>query len=192
MIVYLSRMTGKNADVSYNVYWLGLWVFAETSLVITVTGTFLLPKFVEAKGAKLRGVFMGLARSFPSSITSITSFAHVTQLKKNTINSQDGRLDTIAMIGRSESDVSTMNRDQDVERQTSDESVHHSAWYSDVSDPVNPDSSSWSYDLEQLQYYRLVQCRRRLHVAYSTRDLDIRSFFSEFIDKTWNLFVGCR
>ena len=141
VIVYLSRMTGDNADVSYNICWLGLWVFAETSLGITVTGTFLLPKFIEAKGAKLRGIFLSLAPSLPSSLTSKTSFAHVAQLKKNAITSEDGRIDMIAMIGRSESDVSTLNRDQDVERQTSDESVHDSAKYLGVSDPVNPHPS---------------------------------------------------
>ncbi|KAM0794380.1 hypothetical protein BDR22DRAFT_875971 [Usnea florida] len=141
IIVYLSRMSGENADVSYNICWLGLWVFAETSLGITVTGTFLVPKFVEAKGAKLRGVFTRLTRSFPSSLTSIASFAHVTQLRRNTITSQDGRLDTMAMIGRSESNASTINRDQDVERQTSDESVYHSAGYTGVSAPVIPHSS---------------------------------------------------
>ena len=141
IIVYLSRMSGENADVSYIVCWLGLWVFAETSLGITVTGTFLLPKFVEAKGAKLRGVFLSLARSFPSSLTSKISFAHVTQLKKTTTTSQDGTLDRIAMIGRSESAVSTMNRDQDVERQTSDEGIYHLARYPGISDPVYPHSS---------------------------------------------------
>ena len=140
IIVYLSRMSGENADVSYNICWLGLWGFAEPSLGITVTGTFLVPKFVEAKGAKLRGVFSRLTRFFPLSLTSIISFANVTQLRRNTNTSQDGRLGTIAMIGRSESDASTMNRDQDVGRQASVESVHHSARYTGVSDPVSPHS----------------------------------------------------
>ena len=140
VIVYLSRMSGENADVSYNVCWLGLWVFAETSFGITVTGTFLLPKLIEAKGDKLRVVFSSLTRSFPS-LTSRISFAHVTQSKKNIITSQDGTTDMIAMIGRSESDVGPMNRDQDVERCPSYESVHHSAKHPGVSDADDPHSS---------------------------------------------------
>ena len=56
IIIYLSRMSGSNGDVSYNSAWLGLWAFAEVSVGVSVTGTFLLPKFLEAEGPRLRGV----------------------------------------------------------------------------------------------------------------------------------------
>ena len=57
ILFYLSRVSGSNADESYNSAWLGLWAFAEISVGVSVTGTFLLPKFLEAEGSKLRGVF---------------------------------------------------------------------------------------------------------------------------------------
>lgn len=106
VIVYLSRMTNKNADVSYNTAWGGIWVFVEISFGITVTGMLFLPKFIEAEGTKLWGVFSSLTRP----VTSLTSG------KKDTTASQEVTLDTIAMIGDSRSDVVSINRDQDVER----------------------------------------------------------------------------
>ena len=66
ILFYLSRMSGSNDDVSYNSAWLGLWAFAEISVGVSVTSTFLLPKFLEAEGSKLRSVlgrpFMSLTR----------------------------------------------------------------------------------------------------------------------------------
>ena len=63
ILFYLSRMSSSNADISYNSAWLGLWAFAEISVGVSVTGTFFLPKFLEAEGPKLRGL---LGQSFTS------------------------------------------------------------------------------------------------------------------------------
>ena len=115
MIVYLDRMGGQNADVSYNTAWAGIWAFAEISLGITVSNTLFLPKFIEAKGKKLRGFFSSLTRPVMS-LTFGGSFGTFMQAKKGTTAAQERTLDTVAMIGRSESDVGSTNRDQDVER----------------------------------------------------------------------------
>ncbi len=112
IIIYLYRMGGPNADISYNVCWLGLWVFAEISFGITVTGTFLLPKFIEAEGARLRGAFSSLTRP----LTSLTSGSSFGASKKDTSASQDVTLDTITMIGGSESDGASSRHEMDVER----------------------------------------------------------------------------
>lgn len=72
IIVYVNRMGGPSADIAYNTAWQGLWAFAEISFGLTVTGTFLLPKFIEAKGADLRGIFSLIARPFSSSFSATT------------------------------------------------------------------------------------------------------------------------
>ena len=61
IMVYLIR--AANTDASYNDCWMGLWVLAEVSIGVSISGTFLLPKFFEAEGPKLRGVFSRLTRS---------------------------------------------------------------------------------------------------------------------------------
>lgn len=115
IIVFLTRMGGENADVSYNTAWLGLWVFAEIALGITAACTFLLPKFIEAEGAKLRGVFSSLTRPF-SSLARGGSSGIRTQSKGDTITSQELTTDTIKMLEPSESELASVNRDHDVER----------------------------------------------------------------------------
>lgn len=75
-------MSDSNADVSYNSAWVGLWALAEISVGVSVTGTFLLPKFLEAEGPKLRGV---LGRPF-TSLTRISG----RQWKNLTASSQEG------------------------------------------------------------------------------------------------------
>ena len=63
ILIYLSRTAGPNADVSYNSAWLGLWALAEISIGVGVTGTFLLPKFLDAEGAKVREILGRPVRS---------------------------------------------------------------------------------------------------------------------------------
>lgn len=116
-------MSGSNGDVSYNSAWLGLWAFAEVSVGVSVTGTFLLPKFLEAEGPRLRGV---LGRP-------LTSLKRISgrQWKNLAASSQGGEeevvLDTVTVImGRhssSRSDTMTSSclfhdhqEGQDVER----------------------------------------------------------------------------
>lgn len=123
MIVNLARMGGKNADVSYYTAWGGIWAFAEISFGITVTGTILLPKFIESEGTKLRGVFSSLTRPF-TSLKSGGSFGILMESEKGTTAAQEVTLDTIGTIGYSESDVGSTNRGQDMERYPSNEGVH--------------------------------------------------------------------
>ena len=119
IIVYVTRIGGQNADVSYNTAWEGLWAFAEISFGIIVTCTFTLPKFFEANGTKLRSVLSSIIRPF-TSLTSGGSFGS----KKDTIASRDVELDKVNMIGQSDSELAFANRDHDVERQPSHENTH--------------------------------------------------------------------
>lgn len=135
VIVYVTRIWGENADISYNVAWEGLWIFAEISFGITAACTFSLPKFIEAKGADIRAVFSRITRPF-SSITPRGSFGRLPmQLKRDTMNSEEVTLDTVTMVGNSESEQGSINPDFDVERDASSyESDHQTAKYS--SDPA--------------------------------------------------------
>lgn len=125
ILFYLSRTSGSNGDVSYNTAWLGLWAFAEISVGVSVTGTFLLPKFLEAEGPRLRGVLRGvLGRPF-TSLTRISG----RQWKDRTAPSQEEEeevvLDTVTVImGRHSSSMSDTitslslyhDHEEDVER----------------------------------------------------------------------------
>ena len=122
IIIYLARTGGENPDVSYNALWLGLWALAEISLGITVTGTFLLPKFIEARGTKLRNILSNLIRPF-TSLTSGMSFEILTQSKKDTIGSQELILDPI-MARHSDNSLVFTNGDQDVERYPNHKGIH--------------------------------------------------------------------
>ena len=128
IIVYVTRLGGENADVSYNTAWQGLWAFAEISLGIIVACTFLLPKFIEAKGTKLRGVLSSLTRPF-TSLSSGWSFGILMQSKKDTTPSHEVTLDRVTMIGNSESDLPFATRDQDMERYPSYGGVYNPAKY---------------------------------------------------------------
>ncbi len=127
IIVYVTRIWGTNADVSYNAAWEGLWALAEISFGITVTGTFTLPKFIEAKGTKLRGIVSSLARRF-ASLTSGES-SRILMQSKDTTAPQEVTLDRIIMIGNSESDFASINRDHDIQRYPSYDSTHDPANY---------------------------------------------------------------
>lgn len=109
IIVYVNHLGRENADVSYNTAWEGLWAFAEIGLGMNVTSIFLLPKFIEAKGTKLRGTLSNLTRSF-TSLSSGWSFGILMQPKKHTTDSQATTLDRITIIGNSESDLPFANR----------------------------------------------------------------------------------
>ena len=91
IIFYTVRMSGKDADVSYNAAWLGCWAYAEIGLVLIVTCTLSLPKFVEAKGKMIRTMFSNIKRPIMS-FTSLETFLRSTSndssacdtLKRNT------------------------------------------------------------------------------------------------------------
>ena len=98
VIVYLSRTNVENPDVSYNALGLGLWALTEISLSITVTGTFLLPKFIEAKSPQLRNLFSNVVRPF-TSLTSGTIFGYSMRLSgKDTIASRELMLDEVVVV----------------------------------------------------------------------------------------------
>lgn len=61
-------MAGENADVSYNIGWLGLWAVAEIALGLVVISLLTMPKFMEAKG---KGWFSQLSKPFSSASTSL-------------------------------------------------------------------------------------------------------------------------
>ena len=61
-MVNVVRAVGGDPDDSYINLWMRLWVLAEVSIGVSITGTFSLPKFIEAEGPKLRGVFLRLTR----------------------------------------------------------------------------------------------------------------------------------
>lgn len=125
IIVYVTRLGGVNADVSYNTAWQGFWAFAEISLGITVTCTFSLPKFIEARGTKLRGIFSSLTRA-STSLMPGGSFRILRQSKKDTTASpEEVALDRVNIVGCSESDLSSTDGDQDIERYPSYEGVHN-------------------------------------------------------------------
>lgn len=66
IILYVSRQSGARADISYNVAWMGLWVYAEIGLGLIVICTLSLPKFIEVEGQKLRLFLSSTTRSFSS------------------------------------------------------------------------------------------------------------------------------
>nr|AUW31341.1 putative ribosomal protein [Cladonia uncialis subsp. uncialis] len=137
IMFYVSRVGGANADISYNTAWQGLWAFAEISFGIIVTCTLLLPKFLEAKGAKLRGVFSSLTRPF-GSFGSGGSFGILMRSSKDKAGSREATFDRAVMVGRAESETSSTNRDQDIEMYPSYEGVHNPVEYpSKVADPTN-------------------------------------------------------
>ncbi|KAI4247214.1 MAG: hypothetical protein L6R40_001557 [Gallowayella cf. fulva] len=66
VILYVSRQSGAEADISYNVAWMGLWAYAEIGLGLIVICTLSLPKFIEVKGKKLRLFLSSITRPFSS------------------------------------------------------------------------------------------------------------------------------
>lgn len=131
IIIYVTRLGGENADVSYNTAWQGLWAFAEISLGIVVICTFSLPKFIEAKGKMLRGLLSSLTRPF-TSLTSGLSLGALTQLKKDTSASREVTLDRVAVTGNSESELPFTNRDYNIDIHPSREGDYNLAKYPSV------------------------------------------------------------
>ena len=137
IIFYVSRLGGANADVSYNTAWQGLWLFAEISFGIIVICTLLLPKFLEAKGAKLRGIFSSLTRIF-ASFGSGGSFSFNMRSSKDKAGSCEATVDSVVMVGSAESETSSTDSDRDIEMYRSSEGVHDPGEYaSNAADPSN-------------------------------------------------------
>lgn len=114
IIVYVNRIGAKNADITFNTAGEGLWVIAEISFGLIVTCTFSLPKFIEAEGTKLLGVVSSLTRPF-ASLTSVTFLGSLTRSRKDRTASSEVTFDRITIIGNSENDISSTNRDQEME-----------------------------------------------------------------------------
>jgi len=64
IIIHTVRMSGPNADVSYNAAWQGCWAYAEISLGLIVTCTIALPRLIEAKGKRLRAIISSISGPF--------------------------------------------------------------------------------------------------------------------------------
>ena len=73
IIMYTVRGSEANADFTYNFAWVGLWAFAENALGIIVICAFTLPKFIEARGKKVRSFLSSLIRPFTSYGSSLLS-----------------------------------------------------------------------------------------------------------------------
>ena len=131
VMFYILRIRGDYHDTSYDSAWLNLWVIAEKHLDITVTDTLLLPKFIEAEDTKLRGVFSNLARPFVS-LTCRGCFGILMRRRKDKIGSREVGLDTVTMIRNSESDLSSTNRDRDIQRSPSYEHLDNFKRYSSL------------------------------------------------------------
>ncbi|KAI4255881.1 MAG: hypothetical protein L6R42_006511 [Xanthoria sp. 1 TBL-2021] len=82
-ILYIVRMGEKDADVSYNAAWLGLWAYAEISLGIILISSFSLPKLIEARGKTMRIVLSNLARPL-GSFTSLKTLIRSTRIDQST------------------------------------------------------------------------------------------------------------
>lgn len=124
MIFNVTSFVVNNADISYNTYSEGMWAVAEISFGIIVTCTFSLPKFIEAKGTKIRGVLSSLTRPF-ASLTSVVSFSRM-----DATASPDLTLDRVSGGGHSESNISfAASRDREIERYLPEEGVQTSAKY---------------------------------------------------------------
>lgn len=134
IIVYVTRIRKKDADISYNVAWEGSWAIAEIGFGIIATCTFSLPKFIEAEGSKLRGVFSSLTRP----LTSVGFLGTLMRSKNDTTASQEVTVDRITIIEHSESDLPFTNGDQDMERYSSYECVHSPANYPSVNATDTP------------------------------------------------------
>ncbi|KAL8914310.1 MAG: hypothetical protein Q9171_001030 [Xanthocarpia ochracea] len=64
VIIYTVRMGEEDADFTYNAAWQCFWVYAEISLGIIVTCTLTLPKFIEARGKRLRAMALTISKPF--------------------------------------------------------------------------------------------------------------------------------
>lgn len=133
IIFYVIRFQKKGADVSYNVLGAGLWASAEISLGIIVICVFTLPKFIEARGAKIRAICWSLTRPLMSCMSG--SFGHLTQSNKNTTASQGTTLNGVDTSGHSARDLSFANRDQDLESHPSQEDIYDFDRYPKVKAP---------------------------------------------------------
>ena len=129
LIVYLNRIGGDNADVSYNIAWEFMCAIAEISFGLTVAGAFSLPKLVEAKSTTLRRIFSSLKRPF-TSITSGSSSGIIMQSRVETNPPPGAMTDEATLIGNSER--SSIQPDHDIERYPSYDGVHDPVKFPDV------------------------------------------------------------
>ena len=129
LIVYLQRIGGENADVAYNTIWEFLWAIAEISFGLTVAGAFTLPKFIEARGTMLRGIFSSHTRT-PMSITSGNSSGIIMQSGTETNPLPETTTDTVTMIGSSER--SSIQPDHDIEGYPTYQGIHDLVKYPSV------------------------------------------------------------
>ena len=115
IMVYTSWAIGEHPDRSYNDLRIVLWVLAEVSIGVTISGTFSLPKFVEVEGPKLRAVFSHLTR-----MTSGRGLGLPVQRNEGSgVTSQEQKTDDVLEMVEysSVSDLgASTNHDHDVER----------------------------------------------------------------------------
>lgn len=125
MIIYsILQVAAVNANNSYWTAWLGLWAFAEISLGLVMTGTFMLPKFFEVKGSRIRIFFSSFTRHF-TSLGSGSSPGTDIRSRRTRVASQDEvGLDSMPLGKPSKSDCSLSNHTYDIERLPSHDGNH--------------------------------------------------------------------
>lgn len=130
VIVYINRSQRKNADVSYNVLWESLWSSVEISFGIIVTCMFTLPKFIEAKGAKIRMFCSSLM--WPLKFFRSEYLRCLFQRSKNNAPSEGMTINRVDTSDHSAGDISISNRDQDLENGPSEDDSYEFIRYPSV------------------------------------------------------------
>ena len=122
-MILVNLLRAAREDPSYNEFWMNLWVLAEIGVGISVVGTFMLPKFIDAEGPKLLGLFSRLLRPFAWG----RRFGGLARWKEDTMvaSPEVAPGDKVILVEHlSESDVgASANHDHDVERSASCEGV---------------------------------------------------------------------
>ena len=113
VIFYVTHRIKRNADVSYNILFEGLWATVEIGFGIIVTCMFTLPKFIDAKGAKIQTLCLSLMRSVKS-FTSGSSEYH-TQSDTDMTASWEMKFNRVEIDDQATSDISSANCHQDLQ-----------------------------------------------------------------------------
>ena len=139
VIFYVTRSEKKNADRSFNTLGEALWASAEISFGIIVTCIFTLPKFVEAKGAKIQAICSSITRPLTSLMSG--SFGHLMPSKESPTASQGPTLNRVNTSNHLTGEFSFINRDQDLESCLSQDDAQDLNKYPSTKAPQAPHES---------------------------------------------------
>ncbi|KAL8858966.1 MAG: hypothetical protein Q9178_004447 [Gyalolechia marmorata] len=94
IIIYTVRMGEEDADFTYNAAGQGFWAYAEISLGIIVTCTLTLPKFIKARGKKLRAMAWTVSKPFGTLAHSTRSWMVKTETTVPSDSTATGSLES--------------------------------------------------------------------------------------------------